>query len=279
MVSWRGVPLGFGTPALWHAPAPGGTSEDFARRFGAGMLTTCGLDQFGSANVDAGQQLPQHGRATELPATEVTCDARWTADGFKIEISGQLRQWRLFGEDLSCHRRISTVLGSNVLFIEDTVTNQGAKRWPHMILYHFNIGFPLLDAGTTVEVVGARGRTPVPRDDAAAAGLAGWNVFPGPEREFPEQVFRHDLDPGGRGEIRVHNAQRGMAVTVAVDPTVLPWAFLWKSALAGTYVMGIEPANCPTVDGRAAARALGTLPELEPAESRTYRVRMSVDTD
>ena len=275
-VTWQGIPLGFCTPALWQAPPPGGSSEGFGRRFGAGMLTTCGLDQFGSPNLDAGQHLPQHGRATELPAGEVSTAARWTVNGYEIEITGQLRQWRLFGEDLGWHRRISALLGSNVLLVEDTVINQGTKRWPHMMLYHFNIGYPLLDAGTTVEVIGSN-TPPAARDEAATSGMATWDVFPEPATEYPEQVFRHDLDPAGPGELRIHNAQLGIAVTVAVDPTVLPWAFQWKSAVAGTYAMGIEPANCPTVDGRAAARALGRLPELEPGESQSYQVRMSVD--
>lgn len=276
-VTWQGVPIGFCTPALWQAPSPVVGAENFARRFGAGLLTTCGLDQFGSPNLDAGQELPQHGRATELPAGDVSTNAQWTDDGrYEISISGRMRQWRLFGEDLSWHRRISTTLGTNRLRIQDTVVNQGSVRWPHMMLYHFNVGYPLLDAGTTVDVPGQPGE-PHPRDDAAAAGLRDWNTFPEPAASFPEQVFRHDLDPAGPGRVRVRNPALGLALTVAVDPAVLPWAFQWKSAAAGTYVLGVEPANCPTVNGRAAARAMDALPELEPGQEQSYQVDLLVD--
>jgi hypothetical protein len=129
-------------------------ARTFGRRFGAGMLTTCGLDQFGSPNYDAGQLLPQQGRATDLPAANLSPNAVWTDHGHEISISGHLRQWRLFGEDLGGHRRISTTFGSNRLTIEDTITNQSSTMWPHMILYHLNFGYPLLDTGTTIEIVG-----------------------------------------------------------------------------------------------------------------------------
>jgi len=242
------------------------------------MLTTCGLDQFGSPNIDAGQQLPQHGRATDLPAADISADAHWTDDGaYEIGLSGLMRQWRLFGEDLCWRRRISTVLGSNGLRIEDTVTNQGSNRWPHMMLYHFNAGYPLLDAGTTIDLADVVAKRPSPRDATAAAGLSDWNTFAEPATPFPEQVFRHDLDPAGSGRVRISNPTLGLSLTIAVDPTVLPWAFEWKSAAVGTYVLGIEPANCPTVDGRAAARAMNALPELEPGQSRSYRIHLSVD--
>ena len=276
-VTWQGIPIGFCTPALWQTPPAAGSAESFSRRFGAGLLTTCGLDQFGPPNTDAGQQLPQHGRATELPA-DISTDGRWTDGGYEISVSGRLRQWRMFGENLGWQRRISTVLGADRLIIDDTVTNHGSTRWPHMMLYHFNVGYPLLDAGATVDVVGSSAE-PTPRDAEAAGGLSEWRTFPEPVTDFPEQVFRHDLDPAGPGRLRVRNPTSGLTLTIAVDPTVLPWAFQWKSAAASTYVLGIEPANCPTIEGRSAARALDVLPELDPGESRSYRIELSVDKD
>jgi len=43
--------------------------------------------------------------------------------------------------------------------------------------------------------------------------------------------------------------------------------------------MGMEPANCPTIEGRAAAIARGTLPFLEPGESRRYELEFRVLRD
>jgi hypothetical protein len=43
-----------------------------------------------------------------------------------------------------------------------------------------------------------------------------------------------------------------------------------------TYVMALEPANCPTIEGRTAARERGTLPFLEPGETRHYELEFDV---
>ena len=40
--------------------------------------------------------------------------------------------------------------------------------------------------------------------------------------------------------------------------------------------MGLEPANAP-IDGREDARSRGELPYLEGGESRTYRLRFTLD--
>ncbi len=50
----------------------------------------------------------------------------------------------------------------------------------------------------------------------------------------------------------------------------------WRMLGYGTYVMGIEPANCPTIEGRVNAEELGTLPFLEPGESRRYDLEFRI---
>lgn len=50
VATFAGLPLAFCTPALWEAPRAAGGADAFAQRFGAGLLTTCGLDQFGPAD-------------------------------------------------------------------------------------------------------------------------------------------------------------------------------------------------------------------------------------
>jgi hypothetical protein len=62
----------------------------------------------------------------------------------------------------------------------------------------------------------------------------------------------------------------GLAITFNIE--MLPNLVQWKMPGQGTYVMGIEPANC-LVEGRPAERERGTLVELEPGERRTYDLR------
>ncbi|NOZ73737.1 MAG: DUF4432 domain-containing protein, partial [Chloroflexi bacterium] len=40
--------------------------------------------------------------------------------------------------------------------------------------------------------------------------------------------------------------------------------------------LGIEPANCGVLQGRAAAREKGVLPHLAPGESRHYELELEV---
>ena len=58
-----------------------------------------------------------------------------------------MRQARLFGENLLLRRRITTALGSSAIQIEDELTNEGWNR-AHMLMYHFNLGFPLVSPTT-----------------------------------------------------------------------------------------------------------------------------------
>ena len=45
----------------------------------------------------------------------------------------------------------------------------------------------------------------------------------------------------------------------------------------GAYVIGVEPANCNGLGGRAATRELGQLPQLEPGESRSYHIDVEIN--
>ena len=67
----------------------------------------------------------------------------------------------------------------------------------------------------------------------------------------------------------------GIGVTVSWDPSALPRMWQWRMLGPGTYVTGLEPANC-TVNGRASDREDGTLEYLEAGERRRYGVSIRV---
>jgi Domain of unknown function (DUF4432) len=273
-LSFRGTPLTWtsssGPSAPWGAdPSPAG----WLRTFAGGLVATCGLDTFGAPSQDEGEAFGMHGRASTLQAFSLGLDARWTDDGdYEVSVTGRLRQARTFGEDLELHRTISCRLGTPGLVIRDVVTNLGALQQPHMVLYHVNLGWPLLDEGALLQVPSAG---PVPRDEVAAAGVGEWNTVAAPSTGFAEQVFRHDLDAAAPlAEARLSNPRLGLSLALRVDPKALPHLFQWRMLGTGTYVLGLEPANCSAIEGRAAARARGDLPVLAPGESREYRLEV-----
>ena len=273
---YKGVPLNWKSAVGEAHPAyydPAGIN--WLRSFGGGMLVTCGLDSFGAPGSDEGQDFGLHGRVSNLPARAVSYRAEWAGDEYELEVSGQVRQARVFGENILLQRRLSTRLGSKRLQIEDTVTNEGFTPQPHMLLYHFNTGFPLLSPATRLELQASETE---PRDDDAKAGMADWRTFQVPTAGYREQVFIHTPVPDKkkRACARVINPEIKLGLSLSFDTSTLPYLMEWKMMGEGLYVLGIEPANCKTLAGRAGARARGLLPELAAGESRVYRLELEV---
>ena len=121
-----------GRPLAWLHPAlgspalhePGGIG--WLRTFGGGLVTTCGLDHFGPPDPE-GDGYGLHGRASHLPAENLRVRQEWRGDEYVLEIEGETRQARLFGENLRLERRVSTRLGATSLVLEDRVTNEGFR--------------------------------------------------------------------------------------------------------------------------------------------------------
>jgi hypothetical protein len=273
---YKGIPLAWASPTGAVPPAfyePGGLG--WLRSFQGGLLVTCGLDQFGPPCSDAGEELGLHGRVSNLPARYVNHRASWVGDEYEIEITGEVRQARVFGENLVLRRRISTRLGSRKIQIEDEVTNEGFAPHPHMILYHINLGFPLVSEDSQLCL---DAEETIARDADAEAGLTRWRELQPPTADYREQVFRHiqQADAGGKARVEVENPLLGVGLRLTYDRTNLPYLFHWKMMGEGIYVLGIEPANCSVIGGRATARKKEALPHLEPGESRRYVLEVEV---
>ena len=285
MVSWRGLPLAWSSPVgLIAAERLGSTAESWDRGFGGGLLATCGLDQFGRpSRSETGAALPMHGRAHTLAASDVRVWADPLAEDGSIGFAGTTRQASALGECLRLDRVVAAPTNGTTIAITDRVTNEAPVPWPHLILYHVNLGWPLLDPDAILQV-GAddeddrnRPGTPIPRDAAAEDGLATWHQMPAPQDRFDEQVFRHPLDGLDAVRARLTSPSAGVALSVRFASAELPVLYQWKQASAGRYALGIEPANAVAIGGQEEARANGTLPVLEPGESREYTVTFEIE--
>ena len=74
---------------------------------------------------------------------------------------------------------------------------------------------------------------------------------------------------------RAYDGGQGLGVYLRYRQAELPRFTQWKMVCAGTYVTGLEPANC-LVEGRDKDRARGILQFLEPGESREYLLEIGV---
>lgn len=274
--SYQGTPLAWISPSGWMHPAYyEAEGLGWLRSFQGGLCTTCGLDQIGAPSVDEGEAFGIHGRISNTPAEQVGYRSGWDGDSYRLEVSGQMRQARLFGENLALHRRITTELGSNTILIEDTVTNLGFASQPHLILYHCNLGFPLVSEHTRLV---ADVEETLPRDADAEVGVEKWSEFQMPTAGYREQVFRHvpRADDEGKVDVRVENHRLGLGMRISFFKQQLPHLVEWKMMGQGAYVLGIEPTNSTGIEGRVVARERDDLPHLAPGDSQSYQLEFEV---
>jgi len=277
---WCGKPLAWRSSAgEMHPHTYDPRGLEWIRNFYGGLVVTCGLTQFGNPSEDAGEELGLHGRASNLRAFDVAHGGYWDGDDYVMFVEGSVRESRLFGENLLLRRRISAVMGEDRFFIDDIVTNEGSRTWPHMILYHINPGFPVVDAGAEFL---APSRKVVPRNDLSDRELDRHHRFIAPRRGYEERCYFHRLaaDRRGRTLAAVANMKKGdagLGVYARFSRRQLPWLIEWKMMGERDYVVGMEPATNP-VDGRATERRAGRLLELEPGEARHYNLEIGVLT-
>ncbi|MEA3485712.1 MAG: aldose 1-epimerase family protein [Candidatus Aerophobetes bacterium] len=244
------------------------------RSFFGGLLTTCGLTYCGAPCVDQGEELGLHGRISHIPAEKVGIDERWEEDEYLISVEGTMRETVVFGENLTLRRRISTHLGESRLWIYDVVTNEGFTESPLMILYHINGGFPVVEEGSrlispTKEVK--------PRDEEAEKGKEDYHRFSAPIPGFKEKVYYHQMKEDSSGLVRcaLINEKRGFGLYVNYCKNELPQFIEWKMMGEGTYVVGMEPANC-LVEGRDKNRQRKILQFIRPGERREFHLEIGV---
>lgn len=274
----NGVPLSFMTGVGYAHPAYYSAHEsDWLRTFPGGLFVTGGLDTYGQPAEDQGQQYGLHGRASSLAARGLSWDADWDGDEYVLKARGKMRQIAFHGEHLQLTREITARLGENRFTVRDVVENLGTRPEEHMILYHFNVGFPLLDAGAVLEVDAARtdGINEASQEIAAVA-----RRVQGPEAGFREQVVVHDVTPRADGwaSARMLNPHfgggRGLSLTIRYRKEQLPFLWQWRNFKDRAYVMGIEPGNAD-MRGRGYNRERGTLPVLAVGERREYELEVS----
>ncbi|HHX42739.1 MAG TPA: aldose 1-epimerase family protein [Chloroflexi bacterium] len=271
-LAWEST-VGPAHPSFAERPGYG-----WLRTFHGGLVTGCGLTTAGAPSEDAGEELGLHGRLNHLPADNVWVDGAWRGDTYEMWARGRMRETVVFGENLSLTRRIWAHLGESRILLRDVVVNEGYQTTPHMLLYHVNFGFPLLAEGT--ELI-APSRNVTPRDAVAAPGLDNHARYEAPIEGYEEQVFYHEMAADAEGYVTVILANRGfedgkgLGIYLKYRQAELPRFSQWKMVAAGTYVTGLEPANC-LVEGRAKDRERGILQFLEPGEQREYLLEIGV---
>lgn len=250
------------------------TGIDFLRSFFAGFLTTCGLRNVGSPCTDQGEDFGLHGRISNTPAEQVYAGIEYEDRLPVMKVKGQVREARFFGENIFLCREISAKYGEKCVHINDTIENNGFKDEPLMILYHFNLGYPLLCEESYLITPS---NCVTPRDKEAQKGIGEYKVFQAPTHGYSEQVFYHDLkaDDKNKTFAALVNPSKEVGIAIRFDKSQLCRLTQWKQMGEGEYVLGLEPSNCH-VEGRAKAREDGSLEFIKPGEIRRFDIEIQV---
>jgi len=287
VLAGRGLDIGnaeyCGKALAWRSQTGNGHSAYFEpeglgwlRDFHGGLLTSCGLTYAGAPCEDDDETLGLHGRMSYLPAQNLYADSEWQGDDYVMWVQGKIRESAVFGPDLVLTRKIMARLGESRFFLRDRVENCGWKTQPHMLLYHINGGWPVVDEGSELL---APSDNWVPRDKDAEVGKEEAKRFQKPTPGFAERVYFHDLKTDAQGYTQTALVNRacdgGIGFYVRYQKTQLPQFTEWKMNDAGTYVVGMEPGNCLPL-GRNVEREAGRLQFLEPGEVREYDLEIGV---
>lgn len=265
-LSYRGMQLNFlSKPGLNGRNHFDTNGEEALRSIMGGLFFTCGLENICAPYTSAhGREYPMHGRMRTTPAEHLCADAHWSGEDYVMEVSGEMREAELFGENLVLRRRISTVFGRNEVRIEDELVNEGFRSEPAMLMYHCNFGFPFLREGSRLILPT---RKMVPRD-AISMPHTGEHAVMGPPKDGePEYVFLHELASDANGDTfaAIVDARNELAVRLGFNRRQLPYFMEWKSTASGDYVIGLEPSNS-SVYGRAWHETRGDLYHI-PAQA------------
>ena len=154
------------------------------------------------------------------------------------------------------------------------MTNFGGLPSPYTILYHMNLGHPLLSEDA--ELILDPEHT-IARDNTAEEGIRDFKKFIKPVPGFSEQVFFHKLktDSKGWSSATLSNSKLGIALTISFDTSTLPLLTEWKMMGYGDYVLGLEPGNVPPKN-RKILRDENALPILKPGEYSINKIEVTV---
>jgi hypothetical protein len=259
LVPTRGMGLWYaeldGTRLGWESPVRGPIHPHFVpinEPSGVGwldgfdeLMVRCGLESSGGAVFNERGQLvfPLHGRIANRPARELSVSVDDVSGA--IEVSGIVDEIRFNFQKLRLKATLTTSFGSTTFGWHDQVENLGGNIAKMQMLYHVNIGHPLLAPGAQLL---APVRVVSPHDrNAALAGTKNYHTYP-PQKVAPaHQSYFFDLLADERGDTRVllTNPSGNSGVGLRFNKRELPCFTQWQNNVMACdgYVTALEPAT------------------------------------
>lgn len=252
---------------------------EWLHTWGGGLITTCGLVNVGMPYiVSENEQYGLHGRYSNIPAEVESVIQPDPANGkLDFSITAVIHQAKMFGPSLELRRTVSGRIGEPEIVLEDTVTNRGSAPAPHMLLYHVNFGWPLIDKGTRILYRGKATSVGRPNDDERFNDKVDYKKCPEPldmHRAGGESCAGVDVRPDAKGvcHVGLYNPKLRLALKMSYPKKELPYFTNWQHFGMGEYVTGLEPGTVPPLDPKR--RAV----KIAPGRSISYFLRLRILT-
>lgn len=270
----------------WQSPVKGPVHPSFvplAEPSGLGWLdgfdelvARCGLVSNGAPDFDAHGRLTYglHGRIANLPAHDVSVSL--DEDAGTVTLSGAVDETRFLFHALRMETTLVVEASRPRIAWTDTVTNLSDRPATMQLLYHVNLGPPLLGVGA--ELVAAVEEL-APRDPHAATDIPAWNRYTAPRPGHAEQVHFAKLRAAVDGTVTAMlvSPEGSSGAVLSWQAATLPWFTLWKN-LGGErdgYVTGLEPsANIP--NRRSFEEQHGRVVTLAPGASIAFDLALEL---
>lgn len=226
----------------------------FLSRFEGGALYTCGLDATGKVE---GKEM--HGSLHNIPATVLRAEC-----GEKgIVVEAEMRYSALFGQNLLLRRRIFSEYDGTGIELTDELKNESAAEQNYCLLYHTNIGYPLLVEGGKVL---AETSVVDPSDDFAKSKIQIWDTIEPPKDCEPETCYY--IKPTDK-TVYYFNPKTGRKFTLRYGEN-LDEFIVWKSNASGDYALGLEPSTTRLGGGFAYKR-------IAAGETKVFSLALKIE--
>lgn len=267
-VTYNGKNMSYTSPCGQVAPAYyDRTGINFLKSFNAGFFTTCGFDGAGGPCVDQGEEIGLHGRIGNTPAL---LDGIFENDK-ALNITFTVRDCTIFGRKFVLRRTYTLSYTENSFKVNDSVTNFGDNSEPFCLLYHCNMGYPLLSENSVVRFpntkIWANDKEAIDNIDTAL-------IMEKPQANYNERCYFFDAKVKDDGFVSngIFNPDIDAGLVMTYKKEQLPCLTEWKMMGKYDYVLGIEPGIvCPSP--RVKMREEGLLPFLGSEE--TYDVELT----
>jgi Domain of unknown function (DUF4432) len=289
---FNGASLAWLPPKIFPAPSFWENDDHAWVRFIlGGLCNTAGLVTIGNPQtVDVSHfkfhsrhedRYGTHDRVAILPASHFNFGERWDGERCFLWAEGSVRQEITYGENLLLTRRYEGELGTSSFTLRDVVRNDGFYPTPHQLLYHFNIGYPVVDDGAEL-IASVTGDVPGSIFEDETGPSERYRRFSAPEKEFFAEGYEIPMAIGADGRVGAAVVNRGfkgldggIGVFLRYDPSTLPVYLEWRMMGEGLYAVGMEPST----------NGFQTIPELieagypimvAPGEERVYELEFGV---